>query len=78
MDKFEQKQMKKKKPIKNTWYDWLINYIPESVRKSMGGFKVRLSPSKNISFYLLQWKPFKNDEKCSLFHLKSSLRSQDI
>ena len=54
MDKFEQKQMKKKKPIKNTWYDWLINYIPESVRKIVGGFKVRLSPSKNISFYLLQ------------------------
>ena len=23
-------------------------------------------------------KPFKNDEKCFLFHLKSSLRSQDI
>ena len=24
------------------------------------------------------WKPFKSDEKCFLFHLKSSLRSQDI
>ena len=24
------------------------------------------------------WKPFKNDEKCFLFHLKSSFRSQDI
>ena len=23
-------------------------------------------------------KPFKNDEKCFLFHLKSSLRSQDL
>ena len=23
-------------------------------------------------FYLLHWKPFKNDEKCFLFHLKSS------
>ena len=23
-------------------------------------------------------KPFKNDEKCFLFHLKSSFRSQDI
>ena len=28
-------------------------------------------------FYLLQWKPFKNDAKCFLFHLKSSFRSQD-
>ena len=24
------------------------------------------------------WKPFKNDEKCFLFHLKSSFRSQNI
>ena len=24
------------------------------------------------------WKPCKNDEKCFLFHLKSSFRSQDI
>ena len=27
---------------------------------------------KNL-FYLLQWKPFKNDEKWSLFHLKTFL-----
>ena len=25
MDKFEQKETKKIRPIKNTWYDWLIN-----------------------------------------------------
>ena len=30
--------MKKIRPIKNTWYDWLINYIPEPIRKSVGGF----------------------------------------
>ena len=35
------------------------------------------SPSKKISLYLLQCKPFKNDEKCFLFHLKSSFCSQD-
>ena len=29
-------------------------------------------------FYLLQWKPFKNDEKCFLFHAKSFFRSKDI
>ena len=29
-------------------------------------------------FYLLQQKPFKNDEKFVLFNLKSSFRSQDI
>ena len=28
-------------------------------------------------FYLLQWKPFKNDEKC-LFHVKIPFRSWDI
>ena len=28
--------------------------------------------------YLLHWKPFKSYEKCFLFHLKSSFRSQDI
>ena len=40
--------------------------------------KVGLSRSKNILFYLLHWKPFKNDEKYFLFHLKSSFGSQDI
>ena len=41
-------------------------------------FKSRLLPSKKVSFYLLPWKPFKDDEKCFLFHIKSSFRSQDI
>ena len=40
--------------------------------------KVGLSPSKNIFGYLLDWKPFKSDEKCFLFHLKGSFSSQDI
>ena len=39
MDKFEQKEMKKVRPIKNTWYDSLINYSPEPIRKSVDGFK---------------------------------------
>ena len=39
MDKCEEKEMKKIRPIKNTWYDWLINYNPEPIRKSVGGFK---------------------------------------
>ena len=29
LDKLEQKEMKRTRPIKNTWYGWLINYIPE-------------------------------------------------
>ena len=31
MYKFEEKEMKKIKAIKNTWYDWLMNYIPEPI-----------------------------------------------
>ena len=34
--------MKKIKPVKNTWYDWLINYIPEPIRKNEGGFKNKI------------------------------------
>ena len=42
MDKFEKKEMKKIRPVKNTWYDWLINYIPEAIRKRVGGFKDKM------------------------------------
>ena len=41
-DKFQQKEMKKTRPIKNTWYDWLINDITEPTRKSIGGFKDKI------------------------------------
>ena len=36
---FEQKEMKKISPIKNNWCNWLINYIPELISKSLGSFK---------------------------------------
>ena len=39
MDQFEEKEMKKIRPIKIIWYDWLINYISELIRKSVDGFK---------------------------------------
>ena len=45
IDKFEQKEIQKIRPIKNNWYDWLINYIPESMRKGAGEFK-----DKNVNF----------------------------
>ena len=35
--------MKKIRPVKSTWYDWLIDYIPEPIRKSVGGFKNKIS-----------------------------------
>ena len=34
--------------------------------------------SQKYLCYLLDWKPFRNDEKCFLFHLKSTSRSQGI
>ena len=35
--------MKKITPIKqNTWHDWLINYIPKPIRKSVGSFKDKI------------------------------------
>ena len=34
--------MKKIRPIKSTWYDWLINYVPEPMRKSVGGYKYKV------------------------------------
>ena len=39
MDQFEEKETKKIRPIKNTWYDWLIDYIPEPITKIVSGFK---------------------------------------
>ena len=43
MDRTEKKQMKKIRPVNSTWYDWLIDYIPEPIRKSVGGFKNKIS-----------------------------------
>ena len=31
--------MEKIRTLKNTWYDWLINYIPEPITKIVGRFK---------------------------------------
>ena len=42
MDKFEQKEMNEIWSFKSTQYDWLINYIPEHLRKSLGGFKDKI------------------------------------
>ena len=58
---------------------YLSNQVVFYMTKKLGQkFKVGLPPSKKIHLYLLQLKPFKNDEKCFLFHLKSSSRSLDI
>ena len=41
MDRFEQKEMKKKGCNQSTWYDWLIYYIPEPIRKTVVGVSIR-------------------------------------
>ena len=42
IDKFKPKEMKKIRPNKNTWYDWIINYIPDPITKIVGGFKDKI------------------------------------
>ena len=46
MGRFEKIEMKGIRPVKNTWYDWLINYIPEPIKKIVDGFK-----GKSVSFF---------------------------
>ena len=48
------------------------------LKKRIVSIKVGLSPSKKKLYYLLDWKPVKNDEKYFLFDLKSSFRSPHI
>ena len=42
MDRFEEEKIKKVISVKNTWYEWLINYIPKSMRKSVHVLKNKL------------------------------------
>ena len=39
MDRFEEDEMNKIRPIRNTWYDSLINYLPKPTRKSVSVLK---------------------------------------
>ena len=42
MDMLEQKEIKNIRPIKDTWSDWLINYILEPITKGLGLFKDKI------------------------------------
>ena len=42
MDRFEKKEMKKIRPVKNTCYNWLINYILKPIKKSVGSFEAKI------------------------------------
>ena len=59
MDRFEKNRNKKKiRPIKNTWYDCLINYIPEPIRKIVSALKDEIA-SLYMSIMLEQTVPEK-------------------
>ena len=45
--------MKKIRPIKSTWYEWLINIILYPVRKSVGNFKDKIVSLFNIDTHKL-------------------------
>ena len=51
MDKFEEKEMEKIMVIENTSYDWLINYIPEPIRKVYVVLKITLLIALEIFSY---------------------------
>ena len=40
--KFEEREIKKSRSIKSTWYDWLINYIPDPIRKRIRSFEDKI------------------------------------
>ena len=40
--KEKKKEIENERPIINTWYELLINYIPEPIRRSVAGFKVKV------------------------------------
>ena len=42
----KKKEIKKIRPIKKIWYDWLINHIPKTIRKNVGGFKHKIQNIK--------------------------------
>ena len=56
MGKFEEKEMKKVRSFKKTWHDWLINYISESIRKSVGWFKDKVILNTNLKKIIIDWK----------------------
>ena len=70
--------------IKYSKYSWISDKECDSSRNSNLLFHIGADILKSDSqlpkklFYFLQWKTFTNDEKCFLFHSKSSFCSQDI
>ena len=45
----KKKEIKKIRPIKQMWYEWLINYIPKPIRKSIGGFEDKIISQTHLN-----------------------------
>ena len=56
-ERFEQIELKKKSPIKNYWYKWLINYIPGPIRKTVDIIK-----NKVVSLFETNIRKYKKIE----------------
>ena len=66
-------EYKNTKELKTNLIEWKCFYCNKNYQNK---FDDPHYPKKFCS--LVHWKPFKNYEKCFLFYLKSSFRSQDI
>ena len=42
INRFKKIEMKKIRSVKGTWYEWSINCIPKTIRKSVGGLKYKI------------------------------------
>ena len=56
-ERFEQIELKKKSPIKNYWYKWLINYILGPIRKTVDIIK-----NKVVSLFETNIRKYKKIE----------------
>ena len=74
------KKVTLKKAMKKTFWKYSIAHLWNK-NKTLRNLSFPLKSDSHFPkklCYLLHWKPFKKDEKCFLFHLKSSFRSQDF
>ena len=65
MDRFEEEQMKKTRPIEDTWYDWLIDYIPKPIRRSASVLKDKFTSFFKTSRPVQGRKLFRVEERYS-------------
>ena len=75
-DRFEQKEIKEKKPIKSTWYYWLIDYIFEPLRKTVGGFRDNVVMTDTREIYSKQTAG--REKKLSKFKIQKQSEEDNV